>query len=170
MVDQPQPSDLERLVACHHAALYRYAFRLSGTAADAEDLTQQVYLSVQARPEQLVGVENERAWLFTILRNAFLKSIRRRRPLRASDLEMSLEHIPDEIGDESPLDGEKLQAALADLPDEFKFVLLMYYFEDCSYQEIAQRLQVPLGTVMSRLSRAKSHLRSRLFAKQTACQ
>ena len=64
--------------------------------------------------------------------------------------------------DTSPLDQERLQLALDELPDMFRLVLLMFYFEGHSYQEIAQQLELPLGTVMSRLSRAKAHLRKRL--------
>ena len=57
---------------------------------------------------------------------------------------------------------EELQTAINELPDEFKLVLLLFYYEDCSYLEIAERLGLPAGTVMSRLSRAKGHLRARL--------
>ena len=60
------------------------------------------------------------------------------------------------------MDLEQLQPALDELPEEFKVVVLMYYFEECSYKQIAEELDVPIGTVMSRLSRAKSHLRAKL--------
>ena len=165
MAENP-PVDLTRLVAEHHAVLYRYAYRLSGSAADAEDLTQQVFLVAQARINQVRSPENVRAWLFAVLRNAWLKSHRRAEPLLAGNLELSLENIPEEPPEESQIDREQLQQALDGLPAEFKTVLLMFYFEECSYREIAERLDLPIGTVMSRLSRAKSHLRTRLFAGQ----
>ena len=66
------------------------------------------------------------------------------------------------------IDREQLQAAINELPDEFKLVLLSFYFEDCSYREIAARFDLPAGTVMSRLSRAKNHLRARLFGSEMA--
>ena len=64
------------------------------------------------------------------------------------------------------VDQEELGKALAELPDEFRLVVLMFYFEDLSYKEIAEQLELPIGTVMSRLSRAKGHLRRRLADEQ----
>jgi len=151
------------LVAEHHAELYRYAYRLSGKQVDAEDLTQHVFLMAQSRGEQLRDGQSVRQWLFAILRNAYLKSVRRRPPTPASSLELEIEDVP-EILDEPDIDRDRLQAALEELPDEFRIVLLMFYFEECSYREIAERLGLPDGTVMSRLSRAKSHLRRKLLA------
>ena len=67
------------------------------------------------------------------------------------------------------MDAARLQEALGELPPEFRAVLVMFYFDDCSYREIAEELQVPMGTVMSRLARAKRQLRARLFeAEATA--
>lgn len=155
--------DINRLVADHHAVLFRYAYRLTGATADAEDLTQQTFLLAQTRLDQVRCEESARSWLFTILRNAYLKTLRKRTPLPAASLELSLESIPEVAREESLVDPEQLQLALNELPDEFKTVVLMFYFEHCSYREIAERLALPLGTVMSRLSRAKSHLRTQLF-------
>lgn len=151
-----------RLVAEHHQAVYRMAWRLTGSVPDAEDLTQQVFLAVQAHPERVAEVVHPRAWLLTILRNAYLKSLRKKVPVPATALEVDVEDLPAVATDDPAIDAERLQAALNDLPAEFKLVLLLFYFEDCTYQEIAQRLEIPLGTVMSRLSRAKGHLRARL--------
>ena len=66
------------------------------------------------------------------------------------------------------IDQERLTAALHELPDEFRLVLLMFYFEDLSYQEMAEQLEIPIGTVMSRLSRAKGHLKARLVDAESA--
>ena len=154
--------DLVRLVEEHHAGLYRYAYRLSGTVADAEDLTQQVFLVAQQKLDQVRDAECVRGWLFTVLRNNYFRDKRRPTPLTATGLAMDLEALPDDISTDD-IDREQLQNAVNELPDEFKLVVLMYYFEDCPYREIAERLQVPIGTVMSRLSRAKGHLRQRLL-------
>lgn len=158
----PPGAEVVRLVAEHHQAVYRMAWRLTGSVPDAEDLTQQVFLAVHARPEQLAQVIHPRAWLLTILRNAYLKSLRKKVPVPASALEVDVDDLPAETADDPAVDTERLQAALNELPAEFKLVLLLFYFEDCTYQEIAHRLEIPLGTVMSRLSRAKGHLRARL--------
>ena len=70
--------------------------------------------------------------------------------------------MADNASEVHSIDREELAAALDELPDEFRLVLLMFYFEDLSYQKIAEQLDIPIGTVMSRLSRAKEHLRRRL--------
>jgi RNA polymerase sigma-70 factor (ECF subfamily) len=158
----PGPLDVAALVAEHHAELYRYAYRLTGSRPDAEDLTQHVFLMAQSRGEQLRDVGSIRNWLFAILRNSYLKLVRRRPPLPAASIELDIDSLP-APQKRIEIDGERLQAALDELPDEFKMVVLMFYFEGCSYREIAQRLEVPDGTVMSRLSRAKSHLRKKLL-------
>jgi RNA polymerase sigma-70 factor (ECF subfamily) len=152
--------DLVQLVTDHHAALYRYAFRLTGSAADAEDLTQEAFLIAQQKLGQIREAGNARSWLYTVLRNCFLRSASRRAPAASTDLgtEFDLDSIP-EITDDQDVDRERLQQAINELADEFKVVLLMFYFEEKSYREIADALDVPPGTVMSRLSRAKSHLR-----------
>lgn len=161
-MSEDQRSEMTRLVVDNQAALYRYAYRLTGNAADAEDLTQQAFLQAQANLNQLRDRDQARSWLFAILRNCFLKSQRKWVPVPESDLQTSLANVPERLTDVA-IDQERLQAGLDDLPAEFKIVLLLYYFEECSYREIAERLAVPLGTVMSRLSRAKQHLRARLF-------
>lgn len=174
----PGPVGLAALVSEHHAELYRYAYRLCGRPADAEDLVQQTYLTAQAALVKQTQVEHPRAWLFTILRTAYLKSQRRTRPTCASDLDLSHEALATEpaadvegvcivVGDVE-IDPERLQLALDELPAEYKLVLVMFYFERCSYAEIAQRLELPPGTVMSRLSRAKQHLRTRMCATVSA--
>jgi RNA polymerase sigma-70 factor (ECF subfamily) len=163
MADHAPPVDTARLVAEHHAALYAYAYRLSGSAADAEDLTQQVFLVAQTKLDQLRCAQSARAWLCAVLRNAWLKSRMKRQPTPAGNLELNIDSIPEDTPDESALDQEALQAALNRLPDEFKTVLLQFYFEHRSYREIAEDQGLPIGTVMSRLSRAKSHLRAALI-------
>jgi RNA polymerase sigma-70 factor (ECF subfamily) len=155
-------NDLVKLVEDHHASLYRYAYRLSGTAADAEDLTQQVFLVAQQKLDQVGDSDCVRGWLFAVLRNCYLRSKRRPRPIAAASLALDMDQLPERITDDE-IDREKLQSAINELPDEFKLVVLMFYFEDRSYREIAQELALPIGTVMSRLSRAKGHLRSRLL-------
>lgn len=161
----PPVISIAELVARHHAELYGYAYRLTGSAADAEDLVQQAFLTAHENLAQLQRAESARAWLYTILRNAFLKGAQRQQRLPLGEAEIDLDSLP-EVPLEDGIDRERLQAALNELPDEFRLVLLMFYFEDCSYREIAQRLDIPPGTVMSRLSRAKSHLRKKLFDQQ----
>lgn len=163
MADDPVASDLVELVRAHHAGVYRYAYRLSGSTADAEDLTQQVFLIAQQKLGQLRSAASARSWLFTILRHCFLKGQRKWRPIPAEDLRLDVDRLPSETVEESQVDPEQLQAALQQLPESYRVVLAMFYYENCRYREIAERLELPIGTVMSRLARAKSCLRAKLF-------
>ncbi len=154
---------IAQLVAEHHQAVYQYGFRLSGSVADAEDLAQQAFLAAQQKLHQLQDQEKARQWLFAMLRNNFFKARQRSRRLGPPEARLPLESIPaDPPGDEA-IDREKLQQAINGLSPEFRAVLLMFYFEDLSYREIAEQLEVPFGTVMSRLARAKRSLRGQLF-------
>ncbi len=157
--------EIAALVEAHYAILYRYAYRLSGGAADAEDLTQQAFLTAQEKLDQLRADENAKSWLFAIVRNTFLKSRRGRRGSNPVPLEDVAE--PVQASDDPPdLTGEEIAQLLAELPDDFRLPLVLFYFEDLSYRDIAAALELPIGTVMSRLSRAKTHLRQRLSAQQ----
>ena len=80
----------------------------------------------------------------------------------AADIDLLVHEAADHASPVDPIDREELAAALDELPEESRLVLLMFYFEELSYQQIAEQLEIPMGTVMSRLSRAKEHLRRRL--------
>jgi RNA polymerase sigma-70 factor (ECF subfamily) len=151
---------LVQLVADYHEALYRYAYRLSGSAPDAEDLTQQVFLIAQQKLDQVRDAQCVRGWLFTVLRNCYLKG--RRKGLGLPVCELDVNTVPQAPAAADLIDSEELQTAIDTLGDEFKLVVLQFYFEHRSYREIADCLGIPLGTVMSRLARAKSHLRNYL--------
>jgi RNA polymerase sigma-70 factor (ECF subfamily) len=156
-------SSLEKLVDEHYQSLYCYAFRLSGSAADAEDLTQESFCKAQENLSQLRDAGKIKAWLFRILRNTYLQNLRddAKRPL--VNLE-SVKNVPDHVAQDSAgIDPEQMQQALADLPEGFRTPVILYYQKDFSYRQIAEHMDIPLGTVMSRLSRAKTYLRDRLL-------
>lgn len=161
----PTPMDVARLVAEYHQTVYRYAYRLTGSVADAEDLTQQVFMTAQAKLGQLRDSACVRGWLFAILRNRYLKTTRKRFPVPAASICLTMEDIPAEVPSSEAIDREALQQALDQLPPPYRVVLGMFYYEDCSYREIAEKLNLPIGTVMSRLARAKSHLRAVLLRR-----
>lgn len=161
--DEGVAGDIVTLVQRYYQPVYRYAYRLTGNELDAEDLTQQTFLIAQSRLSQVRDGSKQLSWLFAVLRSCFLKSKRRPRPVAAANLELDVDEIPEHRWTEADVDREALQAALNDLPDEFRLVVVMFYFEELSYQEIAEQLDLPIGTVMSRLSRAKGRLRQRLF-------
>ena len=154
---------VQRLVDEHYAALYRYAYRLSGSAADAEDLTQETFCKAQLNLSQLRSRDRARPWLFTILRNTYLHRLRADQQQHCVSLE-DIGELPDLPPDPLPeIDPERLQQVLNELPEVFRTPIVLYYFEDFSYRDIAEQMDLPLGTVMSRLARAKAYLRSRLF-------
>jgi len=171
MADPGQPFEAKRLdvaslVADHAPVLYRYAYRLTGSAADAEDLTQQVFLTSLAKLDQLRHPSAVRAWLCSVLRRAYLRLERKPRPQPSSNYDVDVNLLAVDLPEEPAFDSEELQRAIDELPDEFKLVLVGFYFEDCSYKELAERLELPIGTIMSRLSRAKGFLRTRLLDQQ----
>jgi len=142
---------VQQLVEDHYAALYRYGYRLTGSSADAEDLTQETFCQAQLKLGQLRDPSRAKAWLFSILRNAYLHRVRASKQEHAVSL--------DWVGDLP----ERLQQALNELPEVFRTPVILYYFEDFSYRDIAEQMDLPIGTVMSRLARAKGHLRARLL-------
>jgi RNA polymerase sigma-70 factor, ECF subfamily len=159
--------DIVDLVRQYHAVVYRYAYRLTLSVADAEDLAQQTFLVAQQRLSQVRQPEKVERWLLAVLRSCFLKEYRKRIPTPVEDLEMEMDVQRSESGPGERVDREQLDQALAELPDSFRLVLTMHYFEDLAYKEIARQLGIPIGTVMSRLSRAKRHLRRYLECRQT---
>ena len=167
MTNQQQPGqqpavDVRQLVSDYHGLVYAIAYRLTGNPQDAEDVTQQTFLQAQQCIHQLRQPDNPGPWLGAIARSAWLKSRRRRRPVLAGTLEIDLADVPENLPDREDIDAEQLQSALDELPDEFRLVVVMFYFQQHSYKEIAKELEIPIGTVMSRLARAKTQLRRRL--------
>jgi RNA polymerase sigma-70 factor, ECF subfamily len=159
-------TDLARL---HYTLVYRYAFRLCGSAEEAEDLTQQAFLTAHRRFDQLRDLSSAKAWLCAILRNTFLTRVASKRGPRTISLS-GMGEPADELHRDALLDPDELQRILNELPEEFRTPLILFYFEEFTYREIAKRMEVPIGTVMSRLARAKSYLRQRLAASQPAAE
>jgi RNA polymerase sigma-70 factor (ECF subfamily) len=162
-IAEPVVLDVVDLVRRFHADLYRYAYRLTGSVADAEDLTQQAYLIAQRKLHQVREAEKVKGWLYAVLRSCFLKSCRKGQPITATAADLQVDQIPQEMVEDDLFDRAELQAALDQLPDEFRLVVLMFYFEDRSYKDIATALEIPIGTVMSRLARGKGRLRKLLL-------
>jgi RNA polymerase sigma-70 factor (ECF subfamily) len=159
---------VQKLVDEHYVSLYRYAYRLSGSASDAEDLTQDTFCQAQVKLAQLRDPARAKAWLFSILRNAYLHRVRADKHEHRVPLD-GVGDLPERLPDPLPdVDPQRLQQALSELPETFRTPIILYYFEDFSYRDIAEQMELPLGTVMSRLARAKAHLRCRLFPPEPA--
>jgi RNA polymerase sigma-70 factor (ECF subfamily) len=156
----PPLPDLPQLVEQYYVLLYRFAYRLSGSVADAEDLTQQAFLTAQTKLYQLRSADRVQSWLLTIVRNTYLKQQRRQSRQR-----VSLESIAEPdcgLADDTEVDPEQLQRILNEMPEDFRAVIILFYFRELSYKQIAETVKVPIGTVMSRLARGKQYLKKKL--------
>lgn len=157
---------LHELIDAHYQGLYRYAYRLSGSAADAEDLTQETFGKALARLSQLREPDRAKAWLFRILRNGYLRRVRDQKRHRVIPLD-AVGDLPERPAAELPdIDPARLQLALNELDEAFRTPIILYYFEEFSYRDIAEQMELPIGTVMSRLARAKVYLRTALVGKE----
>jgi RNA polymerase sigma-70 factor (ECF subfamily) len=154
-------NDFEQIVARHYESLFRFALSLTRSEADAQDLTQQAFYVLAAKGYQLRDPAKAKAWLFTTLHRAFL-AIRRTRtrfPTHALE-EVPLHELPADAPDfANALDSPQVLVALAKVDPVYQAALALFYLEDWSYQEIAQILEVPLGTVKSRIARGIVQLR-----------
>jgi RNA polymerase sigma-70 factor, ECF subfamily len=167
-------AEFTRTALSHIDSLYGTALRLTRRAADAEDLVQDTYLKAFRSSHQFEPGTNLKAWLFTILHNTF-RNIRRhdgRSPVdvdseaverAAGDGETDLS--PEQILSRQTLDAD-LQASLDALPDAFRQAVWLRDVEELTYAEMAQVLDVPIGTVMSRISRGRRALSEGLQARR----
>jgi RNA polymerase sigma-70 factor (ECF subfamily) len=175
--DQPRSWNFESITIPFVDALYNTAYRMTRNAQDAEDLVQETYLKAYKYYDKFEEGTNLKAWLFKILKNTFINSYRKKQqaPLESdfAEIEDSFESLvrddvarkiksPEEEFLANVLD-EDLQRALDDLPDDFRMVLMLADLESFSYKEIAEILDVPVGTVMSRLYRARRLLESAML-------
>ena len=164
---QPFPMDLRDYVD----ALYCYALVLCRNPTESEDLVQETCLRALRAMGKLRPDTNAKAWLFTILRNVWLNQLRQSRTAPQTVEFEADESIEDKTKGEgkdphetyvSEFERKQVQSAIRQLSSEFREVILLREFEELSYQEIAALLGCPAGTVMSRLSRARSKLRDLL--------
>jgi RNA polymerase sigma-70 factor, ECF subfamily len=152
----------------HLDGLYSYALVLTRNHAEAEDLVQETYVRALPAMGRLRTDSNTKGWLFTILRNIWLNQLRKRRngpqmiEMEGDDGVANSIVEPSKDSHDlyvSKLEAEQVRAAIQELPTEFREIILLREYEDLSYQEIASVLDCPVGTVMSRLGRARAKLR-----------
>jgi RNA polymerase sigma-70 factor (ECF subfamily) len=165
---QPQMMGMEYL-----DGLYSYAMVLTRNHAEAEDLVQETYTRAMQAMQKLRADSNIKGWLFTILKNIWFNQLRK---LRNGPQMVEIEagdDIANNIAEPSKnshdlyvskLEAQQVRTAIQQLPVEFREVILLREYEDFSYREIASILHCPLGTVMSRLGRARAKLGTLLKA------
>ncbi|MBI5789238.1 MAG: sigma-70 family RNA polymerase sigma factor [Candidatus Schekmanbacteria bacterium] len=159
-------TNFEKIALPHLDFIYKSAYRFCGNATDAEDLTQETFQVAFEKFSQLRDLAKCRSWLFMIMRRLYLKEIERSKRYTIVDFEDSnydIDHIKS-IGEKQlrhVIDGE-LQNTLNKLDKRYKVPLVLSYLGEFSYQEIADMLKIPIGTVMSRIARAKIYLKKEL--------
>lgn len=176
------PEVRERLEAealSHIDALYRTALRMTRNQSDAEDLVQEAYLRAFRALDQYKDGTNLRAWLFRIMTNAYINDYRKRsrRPVNSSLDDIEEFYLYDHLIDSgiqpasqrpedvvlSQITADDVLQSLDSLSDDFRHVVLLADVEGFTYREIAEILDVPIGTVMSRLYRARRRLQGLLY-------
>lgn len=151
--------DFEALVSTYYRPLYQFAYSLARAEADACDLTQQTFYIWAEKGHQLRDEAKVKTWLFTTLHREFLRSRRRQTRFPHVDLEAAeaeLPSLPPAVAQN--LDAGMLMQMLAQVDEVYQAPLSLCYLEQHSYQEIAEILEVPVGTVQSRIARGKAQL------------
>ena len=160
--------EFENLVDQYYQALYRFGFSLAKDPDRASDLVQQTFVIWAQKGHQLKDRSKAKTWLFTTLYREHLGNARRSQ--RHPEMEISeVEHeIPGhEDQSDRQMDGHRAVELLSQLDETFRAPLTLFYLQQHSYKEIAAILDVPIGTVMSRISRGKEQLRKKMTNEPT---
>lgn len=167
-------NDFEEEVIPHLDAMYNFALRLTSDPSDAEDLVQDTIVKAYRFFSSYEKGTNAKAWLFRILKNSYINNYRKKskQPNQVDYDEVSsfYETVRDERTDTSNLEDkmyrelvdDDISRALDELPEDFRTVVLLCDIEDFTYEEIANMLDVPIGTIRSRLHRGRNLLKSQL--------
>ncbi len=168
--------DFQEVALPHADSLYNFAFRMTRNRRDAEDLVQDTFMRAFRFFHRFETGTNIRAWLFRILKNTYINNYRKvqRTPdqvdwAQVEDFYDSVTPVdlrkrhknPEELLLEKSVDG-RVEEAVAALPREYRAVVLLNFMEDMSYKEISEILEIPMGTVMSRLHRGRKILQQKL--------
>lgn len=149
----------EKLVDLYYPSLYRFAFSLTRQESEACDLTQETFLIWARKGHQVRDDSKVKSWLFTTLHREYLQKHRRRvrfPEIEVDDASAELPEIPPVSSER--VDRDNLLHALSKLDENFQAAVALFYLEDHTYPEIAEILQIPLGTVKSRISRGIAQL------------
>ena len=177
MTSEANKQTFETLVQPHFDRLYRLAFRLTGRKAEAEDLFQELLIKAYGKLVDLVAIEEPGSWLSRVMYNLFVDEQRRfarRRMHTVEEGEMSGDGLAGLPGTDDPAWNherleriQKLDSALSALSDEHRIIVLLHDTEGYKLTEIQELIGVPVGTVKSRLHRARARLREILAADGT---
>ena len=161
--------DFDTLVELHYGPLYRFAMSLTRTECDACDLVQQTFLTWATKGHQLQDLSKVKSWLFTTLHRCFLESRRRVTRFPHLEIEEAADELPNvEPAQVSHLDAQDALHLLSQVDEQYQAALALFYLEDYSYNEIAAILEIPLGTVKSRLARGLAQLKELVLRKDAS--
>jgi len=166
LCDSGDRDNFKQYLLPHAAVIYRAAFRLCKTSDGAEDLVQETYYLALKKFDQLKDRKKSKYWLFAILRNEFLKDIQKKK----NRVEVEFDSVSYSLRNKTHLENEILEdefkktirSALDKLDKNLREPIRLFYFEGHSYQDISNSLKIPIGTVMSRIARAKVRLKKDL--------
>ncbi|MEM7791057.1 MAG: RNA polymerase sigma factor [Verrucomicrobiota bacterium] len=167
-MDESIDTSFDSIVSDYYQPLYRFGYSLAKNEHEAGDLAQQTFFIYAEKGSSLRDKSKVKSWLFTTLYREFLR--RKRKNERMDNYEPELlENAGGSIEPEvqNTLDGNLAVEALAEVDPVYREPLSLFYLKDLSYKEIAEILDVPIGTIMSRLSRGKSQLRE-IFKRKEA--
>jgi RNA polymerase sigma-70 factor (ECF subfamily) len=156
----------EAIVSEYYEPLFRFAISLTRAEADALDLTQHTFYTWASKGHQLRDISKVKTWLYTTLHRAFLQGRRRQIRFPHHELEEVSQQLP--VLDPEFInraDCSEVLPALAKVDEIFQAAVALFYLEDCSYKEIAAILDVPIGTVKSRIARGLAQLREILLSE-----
>lgn len=171
----PKHKEFEQQTIPHMEVLYNYALRMTGNKEDANDLLQETYLKAYRFWEKFEQGTNLRAWMFRIMKNTYINLYRKesKEPDKVDyeEIESYYNLIRDQNSDDNDLQqkmfgqllDDDVSKALEMLPEEFRTVVILCDIEGLAYEEIAEFLQIPVGTVRSRLHRGRKLLYARLY-------
>ena len=155
--------EFEKIVNLYYRDLYRFGFSLTRNEADARDLTQQTFYIWANKGYQVKNLTNVKGWLFTTLHREFLQVRRLRSHYSDEPISEATQGLPEISADVvNRIDAHTVLQALRKIDGGYRDPLVLYYMQDLSYKEIAAALEIPLGTVQSRIARGKTHLFQRL--------
>lgn len=156
--------DFESLVTTYYSSLYQFAYSLTRTEMDACDLTQQTFYVWATKGHQLRDPSKVKTWLFTTLHREFLEKRRRQTRYTHHELDEVEHELPNTAPETvSQLDAATVLESLARMDESFQAPLALFYLQDYAYKEIAEILEIPLGTVKSRISRGIAQLQQHLL-------
>jgi RNA polymerase sigma factor (sigma-70 family) len=160
--------DFEALVDAYYRPLYQFAMSLTRREAEASDMTQQTFAIWADKGHQLRDPSKVKTWLFTTLHREFLNTHRKQQHFRHDELDEERGDLPFvEPKTEQRLDATIVLDALARLSEAYQAPLSLFYLEEHSYHEIAEILEIPIGTVQSRISRGKAQLQRMLMERDS---